>query len=699
MPYTESDYPAQIKDLPKHARKIWIGAYNSAYEGYDPEKDQQYDKNKSKAKNRDAYAARVAWGAVKKKYKKNAKGKWVAKALSFDMVITKTVIRDGQRRFFATASSDRIDLLDERLDPSIFDDFVHNFEEGDTPIYVDIAHWSHYFPELRSLVYIGELDHLYRDGRCLKASGFLYDDNKVSDAAWEQMERAARGELDYEIRCSPGFFPDYGNVGYENDVFTYRGGRDKAYMDHLAITAFPANLDADIAPEEVAMEIKSEGDPTLAEDTLRVLGDPELVEELEEARRKGGERRAMSEEEKAMVLKVEEEETPPGEEVEPETEEEPELEEEPVAKGATEEEKKAQQARSKKYGIKVLSGNLTNVTIPKKYADMGAKVGDFADPVNLKYPVWLTRSLKSLTDAQLKQVRNAPARWAQHKDKYDAAGAKKVEARIEKALKKFKVGDYAEKAITFVEEVGRPYGGATSIEEAEDFMEAARDEQKVWDDWYMFQSVAENILRDDEIEDKRVAMSSAISDFRKKLATKSQVLIKELLAKAAQPDEELTPEAETKAETDPDVTPDVEPGDETPAPTPTPVEEALYPAIQQAKSFAEVAEMIISLPGDLRAKRAAMGEALAQTASGIEAVMRPAPEAAPQLDTELIVKAIEAGFERAMAKVMDQLGSELPVDKPPRPQRKSVTGIQPSSIITRGQSFGEIVDRLIGGQV
>lgn len=699
MPYTESDYPAQIKKLPKHGRKIWIGAYNSAFEGYDPKKDKQYDKDKSKAANKKAYCARIAWGAVKKKYKKNAKGKWVAKALSFFMTITKTVIKDGLRRFFATASTDRIDLIEERLDPSIFDDFVHNFERRSSPIYVDICHLSHYFPELKSLVYVGELDLLYRDGKNLKAAGFLYDDNKIGDAAWGQMERAAEGELDFEIRCSPGFFPDFGNVGYENDVFTYRGGRDKAYMEHLAITAFPANLDADIAPEEAAMALRSEGVPTLAEDALRVLGDPDLVEELEAARERGGERKTMTAEEKALVLKDEKqvpatgEETPPGEEVTPEVKAQP--EEDPVA---TPKEGKAQQARAKKYGIPVLDGKLTNVTIPKALADIGAKVGDFADRVNLKYPVWLTKSLKSLTDDQLEQVRSSLASWGQEKGNYEDAGAEKVEARIVKALKKFKIEAPAEKASYYSDLVSLPYGGATSIEEAENYIEAAKDEAKVWDDWYMFQSVAENILRDDEIADKRKAMSDAITDFREKLATKSQALIGKLLAEAAKPEDEPAPGAEVKAEVvpevDPEVTPEVTPGDETPPPAEG--QEVLYPAIQTAKSFAEVVERIVELPAGLETKRAAVGEVLVQTASALEHALTPGAGApVQQLDTDLIVKAIEVGFKRAMAQVMDQPGSET--EKPPRPKRKSVTGVQPSSIITRGQNFGEIVDRLIGG--
>lgn len=63
MPYSLDNKPDQIKGLPKHAQEIWIAAYNSAYE--------QHDGNEEKS-------AKIAWSAVKNKYKK-VDGKWVKK--------------------------------------------------------------------------------------------------------------------------------------------------------------------------------------------------------------------------------------------------------------------------------------------------------------------------------------------------------------------------------------------------------------------------------------------------------------------------------------------------------------------------------------------------------------------------------------------------------------------------------------------
>ena len=71
MPYdSRSDLPESVRDnLPAHAQDIYKEAYNSAWN--------QYGKDESRAH-------RVAWGAVEKKYHKNAAGKWVEGATRDD---------------------------------------------------------------------------------------------------------------------------------------------------------------------------------------------------------------------------------------------------------------------------------------------------------------------------------------------------------------------------------------------------------------------------------------------------------------------------------------------------------------------------------------------------------------------------------------------------------------------------------------
>jgi len=69
MPYTIANPPARIKKLPPHAIRIWVSAFNSAWKTY----------NKDEVR-----ANKVAWAAVKAKYKKVG-DKWVRKATELKM--------------------------------------------------------------------------------------------------------------------------------------------------------------------------------------------------------------------------------------------------------------------------------------------------------------------------------------------------------------------------------------------------------------------------------------------------------------------------------------------------------------------------------------------------------------------------------------------------------------------------------------
>ena len=68
MPYASiSELPDSVRDnLPEHAQEIFLGAFNSAWEEYAERED------------REEAAFRVAWSAVKQKYRKSD-GNWVRK--------------------------------------------------------------------------------------------------------------------------------------------------------------------------------------------------------------------------------------------------------------------------------------------------------------------------------------------------------------------------------------------------------------------------------------------------------------------------------------------------------------------------------------------------------------------------------------------------------------------------------------------
>jgi len=71
MPYKNlKDLPGRIKDnLPKHAQEIYKEAYNNAWEQYKDPKERKGNAS------REEVSHKVAWAAVKQKYKK-VKDEW-----------------------------------------------------------------------------------------------------------------------------------------------------------------------------------------------------------------------------------------------------------------------------------------------------------------------------------------------------------------------------------------------------------------------------------------------------------------------------------------------------------------------------------------------------------------------------------------------------------------------------------------------
>jgi cation transport regulator len=71
---SKSDLPKGVKDvLPSKAQEIYRQAYNSAYDEYE-------DKSQRRgSESREETASKVAWSAVKGKYRKGSDGKWHAK--------------------------------------------------------------------------------------------------------------------------------------------------------------------------------------------------------------------------------------------------------------------------------------------------------------------------------------------------------------------------------------------------------------------------------------------------------------------------------------------------------------------------------------------------------------------------------------------------------------------------------------------
>jgi cation transport regulator len=76
MPYTSvSELPESVREhLPDHAQEIYKEAFNNAFDQYDEPEERRG------GANREETAHKVAWAAVKRKYRKDQKsGMWKSK--------------------------------------------------------------------------------------------------------------------------------------------------------------------------------------------------------------------------------------------------------------------------------------------------------------------------------------------------------------------------------------------------------------------------------------------------------------------------------------------------------------------------------------------------------------------------------------------------------------------------------------------
>jgi hypothetical protein len=225
------------------------------------------------------------------------KQEWVAASMhmrSIQMAFTRVQkMDDGRVGWRARANSGEKDTRDERLDVSIFKDFAANFVKvqeavgrgesvpGMNPVHLDVAHYSFFVPkEHRMKARVGWPTKVWNDGKALMATGF-FDDTPIGKAAAKSVLNM--GNEQDEVKISVGFYPDWAKVAVEDEVLTYKGGDNVAHLDHFAMTSAPIDTDTSIIAEVTAMGETT----TLEQDALSVLGDAELVKELEGARAEG----------------------------------------------------------------------------------------------------------------------------------------------------------------------------------------------------------------------------------------------------------------------------------------------------------------------------------------------------------------------------------------------------------------------------
>lgn len=285
--------------LPAGAKKIWISAFNGSW------KDTCKDRS-----DRDECAAKIAWSAVKKKYKKSG-DKWVKKSemlKEFSIAIIKASLdkATGEMRWRAVASDTDEDNFGDNMTMTLFNDFIRriksnqkapevfcsDFWQGGMP-YLSVSHYS----DNNGKAVPGEIESIYIDGNRLKGKG-TFDDTPLGRACFRSVcEDLYSEESDFEnkVRLSIGFL-DFahrhkssgtifkrtgpGHVCLECAKTGGHGEIEVEYLEgmllHWALTRVPINPRTDMEVDKSMSKVKTRKD-----DATTIVGE-ELAEDLDE---------------------------------------------------------------------------------------------------------------------------------------------------------------------------------------------------------------------------------------------------------------------------------------------------------------------------------------------------------------------------------------------------------------------------------
>jgi cation transport regulator ChaB len=349
------------KDLPEGAKRIYVAAEASA--------------RKTTCKGRediDACSNKIAWSAVKRKYKKGANDKWIPKAevhvLPMAIVKASYDKATATRRWRAVASDTEEDSYKDSMSMELFDDFLHRIETTELPPedfrsefwsggkpYLSVSH----YPDLNGKGVPGPVDTVYIDGNRLKSTG-RFDDTPIGRACFEAVCADLYGEdgpvpEDEKIRISIAFLDWKHRHKSTNTVFERSEddpicleclkefiedkseGKEflRGHLIHLGMTRVPVNKRTDMEVERSMT--------TRKDDAASIIGE-ELAEELDEETK-------MVDKSEALVVKAEE---PLVEEAKKEMEEDEE-EEDDEKKKKKKDEKKSMTIDARPFEMKALN--------------------------------------------------------------------------------------------------------------------------------------------------------------------------------------------------------------------------------------------------------------------------------------------------------------------------------------------------------
>lgn len=307
MPLTIGETPSV---LPSPAKEIFVAAFNNSFR----------NTCEGDTKEKDECASKIAWSAVKGKFKLDADGNWIPKAelTEFSLRITKSHYHtaSNEMRWKADASDIDEDSRQDSMSLGLFSDFLERIQNNERPPekYVEEI-WEGGMPYLSLSHYRslggkgvpGTVDKTYVDGKFFKANG-TYHDTPLGRACFKSINTDLNTELsetDKKVRISIAFLDWMHRHKSDGSVFERESENDiclqcilesiigtgegneflKGHLVHLALTREPVN-------KRTSMEV-DKSMTTRKEDAASIATD-ELAEKLEE----------LTEEEKAEVSKA-----------------------------------------------------------------------------------------------------------------------------------------------------------------------------------------------------------------------------------------------------------------------------------------------------------------------------------------------------------------------------------------------------------
>jgi hypothetical protein len=487
--------------LPKAAKELWVGTFNGVLENCE-----------GTTKECDQRAARIAWNQIKEKYRK-VKDQWVAKTEYEDsyhdilLTITKASLQpDGSVRWQAVASDTGRDKADERTSIDLFQDWIdrvtYKADVGYLPSpkmpFLGVSH----YPALDGYGEAGITRRMYIDGNTFKADGIFMPDNpiggKLLGAVKTELAIIKKGEqIEKPIRISAGWWDIQHLHEDSNFLFTRQSLTDKCplcekgqtsdkvykagQLDHFAATRVPMNI-------RTSLELKSMAKITRKEDAESIIGADE-AEDLEKRARMVGKSETKDELPAGMITKADEDE-PPVTTDKADT----------IKRG----EYMRDMRRKKKLSLAEVAKRMKAKEDRLKLFEDDEEEMDFETMSNFATALKMSEEEKEDMLARFgkKRRKTPPA----HKSEVD-------DEPIEKMGDGYHEGEMAMPMM--------PFGGATSIKDANAYIETKDKMNKLYSHWDVFQAVVSNIMVADEetVPNKVVAMGQAVKDLGSQIDT------------------------------------------------------------------------------------------------------------------------------------------------------------------------------------